>query len=130
MGGGAGGWGEGGAEDWRMAVVWGRTLVCIADAKVSHPLSPSHPSSHPFAAHEPRPARSSPLGAIAAARPPVTRRMALAPLGAHEVLRLAADQFVRGVFHMPHGSHFSHSSHFSSHSSSPLPSTHFSLRHV
>ena len=23
-------------EDWRMAIVWGRTLVCLADEKVTH----------------------------------------------------------------------------------------------
>ena len=40
--------------------------------------------------------------AVAAARPPVTRRMSLGGAAAHDVLVLAMDQFARGIFHMPH----------------------------
>lgn len=115
-------------EDWRMAVSWGRTLVCLADAKVEHSLRgpkpkpsaiPSQsdllsgwythqsPSAGPFSLVEPRWPTNSPFRAIAATRPPVTRRMSLYTATAHDVLILAMDQFLKGIFHMPHP-HYSH----------------------
>ncbi|KAF7794967.1 hypothetical protein EIP86_006110 [Pleurotus ostreatoroseus] len=114
-------------EDWRMAVAWGRTLVCLAEEKLrhAHELEGAHgampaattptpgrdlangwcayaPSAGPFSHSEPRWPASSPFHAIAVARPPVTRRMSLWGASAHDVLVLAMDQFARGIFHMPH----------------------------
>lgn len=106
------------AEDWRMAIVWGRTLVCLADAKVSHGLALAKAraagagaspqaycalmNSSPFTCVEPRWPKDSPFHAIAACRPPVTRRMSLYSASAHDIMVLAMDQFSRGIFHMPH----------------------------
>ncbi|KAK0501822.1 hypothetical protein EDD18DRAFT_1144510 [Armillaria luteobubalina] len=88
-------------EDWRMAIVWGRTLVCIADEAIS-----SSSSSH-SALDEDEPAwpPESPFSAIAARRPPVTRRMTLGSASPNDLMVLAMDQFSRGIFHMPHPQH-------------------------
>ncbi|TBU39324.1 hypothetical protein BD309DRAFT_872523 [Dichomitus squalens] len=112
------------AEDWRMAIVWGRTLVCLADEKVTHNIkmakeqaeasdaSPNHSSyfstASAFSMSEPHWPPSSPFHAIAQFRPPVTRRMSLYSASAHDIMVLAMDQFSRGIFHMPHP-HYSHS---------------------
>ena len=112
------------AEDWRMAIVWGRTLVSLADEKVTHsmrlakaaPATPAPPAlpelaytpaASPFAMSEPQWPASSPFHAIAQFRPPVTRRMSLYAASAHDIMVLAMDQFSRGIFHMPHP-HYSH----------------------
>ncbi|KAL0954071.1 hypothetical protein HGRIS_005221 [Hohenbuehelia grisea] len=104
-------------EDWRMAIVWGRTLVCIADealtaaakSKQSGSMGPSPQSclsaADQFAADEPNWPQESPFSAIAARRPPVTRRMTLSSNSPHELMVLAMDQFSRGIFHMPHPQH-------------------------
>lgn len=113
-------------DDWRMYVSWGRTLVSLAEEKIAHSLrtSPSSSSSPPampslkdlrsgwppyqqptvgpFSRVEPRWSPESPFHAIAAARPPVTRRMSLYSASAHDVMILAMDQLSRGIFHMPH----------------------------
>ena len=113
-------------DDWRMYVSWGRTLVSLAEEKIEHSLrtSPSTsssppampslkdlrngwlpyqlPTAGPFSSTEPRWPPQSPFHAIAAARPPVTRRMSLYSASAHDVMILAMDQFSRGIFHMPH----------------------------
>ena len=124
-----GGGGFEAAEDWRMAIVWGRTLVALADEKVTcemnaakaqsqsysqsaSSLAPTPnglpaPAPSPFAMSEPQWPAGSPFRAIAQARPPVTRRMSLYAASAHEVMVLAMDQFSRGIFHMPHA-HYSH----------------------
>ncbi|KAI8985628.1 hypothetical protein BD414DRAFT_515406 [Trametes punicea] len=112
------------AEDWRMAIVWGRTLVCLADEKVTYNIkmakaqaetstSPSgeycyYPSGSSFSMSEPQWPPTSPFHAIAQFRPPVTRRMSLYSASAHDLMVLAMDQFSRGIFHMPHP-HYSHS---------------------
>ena len=112
-------------ENWQLCVSWGRTLVCLADEKLerSHlsgppplppmpsqadlmngylPYQPYQPLLGAFSAVEPRWPPNSPFHAIAAARPPVTRRMSLYSASAHDVMVLAMDQFSRGIFHMPH----------------------------
>lgn len=109
-------------EDWRMAVSWGRTLVSLAEEKLNQTLQakaqrspyPSQAdirsgvysqqamSSGPFSMVEPRWPPSSPFHAIAASRPPVTRRMSLLTATPHDIMVLAMDQFSRGIFHMPH----------------------------
>ncbi|KAI0737278.1 hypothetical protein C8Q80DRAFT_325463 [Daedaleopsis nitida] len=111
------------AEDWRMAIVWGRTLVCLADEKVTYNMKEAktraeasaapateygyYPSGSPFSMSEPRWPSSSPFHAVAQFRPPVTRRMSLYSASAHDIMVLAMDQFSRGIFHMPHP-HYSH----------------------
>ncbi|KAI0351284.1 hypothetical protein OH77DRAFT_1411267 [Trametes cingulata] len=112
-----GGWNVDTAEDWRMAIVWGRTLVCLADEKVTYNMkqakaqadaSPQsgdycyYPSGSSFSMSEPQWPPSSPFHAIAQFRPPVTRRMSLYSASAHDIMVLAMDQFSRGIFHMPH----------------------------
>ncbi|EPS94350.1 hypothetical protein FOMPIDRAFT_146971 [Fomitopsis schrenkii] len=99
-------------EDWRMAVTWGRTLICLADGKLTHSLRLAKeraagdfcvlPSASPFSLTEPKWARDSPFAAIASSRPPVSRRVTLYSATAHDVMVLAMDQFSRGIFHMPH----------------------------
>ncbi|KAA1470273.1 hypothetical protein DENSPDRAFT_858352 [Dentipellis sp. KUC8613] len=94
----------GDAEDWRMAIVWGRTLVCLADEKVN--LKPQAAPSSPFAprlpTEEPQWPTDSPFRVIASRRPPVTRRMTLSSATANDIMVQAMDQFSRGIFHMPH----------------------------
>ncbi|KAI0760834.1 hypothetical protein BC629DRAFT_1241718, partial [Irpex lacteus] len=87
-------------EDWRMAVSWGRTLVSLAEEKLNQTRQVM--SSGPFSIVEPRWPPSSPFHAIAASRPPVTRRMSLLTATPHDIMVLAMDQFSRGIFHMPH----------------------------
>ncbi|KAL6301736.1 hypothetical protein BKA93DRAFT_698270, partial [Sparassis latifolia] len=118
------GYGANDAEDWRMAIVWGRTLVALADEKVAHSIAVAKaaagggtddnnycylPTLSPFSAAEPAWPPGSPFAAIAGVRPPVSRRALLHSASAHELLVLAMDQFSRGIFHMPHvhyaGSH-------------------------
>ena len=110
-------------EDWRMAIVWGRTLVCLADEKVTHNMKVAkeqaqassaasgdfcyYPMGSAFSMSEPHWPPSSPFHAIAQFRPPVTRRMSLYSASAHDIMVLAMDQFSRGIFHMPHP-HYSH----------------------
>ncbi|KAK2467358.1 hypothetical protein APHAL10511_000593 [Amanita phalloides] len=93
-------------EDWRMAIIWGRTLVCLADDLVSrqhqakregHDLSSIH-----LNVDEPQWQRGSPFHTITAQRQPVTRRMSLNAATPNDLLVLAMDQFSRGIFHMPH----------------------------
>ncbi|KAJ7737893.1 hypothetical protein DFH07DRAFT_752845 [Mycena maculata] len=90
-------------EDWRMAIVCGRTLLCVADEALTLASDPAAPPPLP----EPRwpsPA-ASPFAAIAMRRPPTSRRISLATAVPHELLLFAMDQFTRGIFHMPHPVH-------------------------
>ncbi len=107
-------------EDWRMAVVWGRILVHLADevltrqkttpspTPMSNPLLPGL-SGFPFmfsapinTTDEPNWPRDSPFALIAARRPPSSFRISLNNVTCYELLQLAQDQFSRGIFHMPH----------------------------
>ena len=95
-------------EDWRMAVVWGRTLVSLADVKITRSPTAAHGSSSCLisqadftAEDEPDWSPDSPFHAIASRRPPVTRRMTLTSASAHDLMILAMDQFSRGILHMP-----------------------------
>ncbi|KAJ7152324.1 hypothetical protein C8R43DRAFT_886382 [Mycena crocata] len=96
------------AEDWRMAIVWGRTLLCVADEALSLSLE-REKSESPLAAPTPEPRwpspAASPFAAIAMRRPPTSRRISLATAAPHDLLLLAMDQFTRGIFHMPHPTH-------------------------
>lgn len=114
-------------EDWRMAVVWGRTLVNLADEVLTRQKALN--TSVPLAGHQPQnldfrfpgmttfssvfaPAPNtmdapiwpsdSPFALIAARRPPSSYRPSLDSTTPHELLQLAQDQFYRGIFHMPH----------------------------
>ncbi|KAG7087362.1 hypothetical protein E1B28_013335 [Marasmius oreades] len=116
-------------EDWRMAIVWGRTLVCLADERIVRDRdkgegegseSASMTTSYGGTA-EPEWAPDSPFSIIAQRRPPVTGRMSLRTASPNDLLKLAMDQFSRGIFHMPHpeqqapasGSSLSQLHHFS-----------------
>ncbi|KAH8091659.1 hypothetical protein BXZ70DRAFT_952720 [Cristinia sonorae] len=137
------------SEDWRMAIAWGRTLVCLADEKVSSSIKSqaqikaqtessdgSQPtlqemwaavnSNHasPFTLTEPVWPKDSPFHSIALNRPPVTRRMSLYSASPHDIMVLATDQFSRGIFHMPHP-HYP--THLTSGPSSPAIYRHSSL---
>ncbi|KAF8989846.1 hypothetical protein BDQ17DRAFT_417067 [Cyathus striatus] len=95
-------------EDWRMAVIWGRTLVSLSEEVIRRENeerkkgNPDIGVASEFCAEEPEWPHESPFSAIAARRPPVTRRMSMAGSSANEILVLAMDQFSRGIFHMPH----------------------------
>ncbi|KAI0047154.1 hypothetical protein FA95DRAFT_1559410 [Auriscalpium vulgare] len=102
----------GDTEDWRMAVVWGRTLVCLADEKISLMARADSSPSRLSPAPEPKWPLNSPFHTIAARRPPVTRRTSLATATPNDLMVLAMDQFSRGIFHMPHPQY--------SHTSSPI----------
>ncbi|VDC00950.1 unnamed protein product [Peniophora sp. CBMAI 1063] len=90
-------------EDWRMALVWGRTLVSLARAQL---VLTREDTSARLPVGDPRlpqsVARGSIFTIIAAMRPPVTRRTSLARADAAELLVLAQDHFMRGILHMPH----------------------------
>lgn len=95
-------------EDWRIAVVWGRTLVCLADVKITRSAKaaqggPDYLSSQACFTIEDEPDWSpdSPFHAIASRRPPVTRMMTLTSASAHDLMVLSMDQFSRGILHMP-----------------------------
>ncbi|KAF7301459.1 hypothetical protein MIND_00711200 [Mycena indigotica] len=91
-------------EDWRMAIVWGRTLLAVADEALS--LSQGRKTAPPPPEPKwPSPA-ASPFAAIALRRPPACRRITLSA-SPHDLLLLAMDQFTRGIFHMPHPAHAS-----------------------
>ncbi|KAG5641959.1 hypothetical protein DXG03_003851 [Asterophora parasitica] len=96
-------------EDWRMALVWGRTLVCIADEAVSRARhgdgAMDENVTAQFLGNDPEWPPESPFSAIAARRPPITRRMSLFSATPNDLLVLAMDQFSRGIFHMPHPQH-------------------------
>ncbi|KAI0782814.1 hypothetical protein C8Q75DRAFT_795724 [Abortiporus biennis] len=139
--------GVGASEDWRMAIVWGRTLVCLAEEQLEHAraheakgrLPTAEPqsladawasikvSSGAIPLPEPSYPKDSPFHTIAMHRPPVTRRMSLYSASAHEIMVLATDQFSRGIFHMPHPAYpttHNPTTHISSHSSTtqlPIP---------
>ncbi|KAJ7626329.1 hypothetical protein DFH06DRAFT_1007538 [Mycena polygramma] len=85
-------------EDWRMAVIWGRTLLCVADAALT--LQRLTPPVAPEPKWSPPP--SSPFAAIAMRRPPASRRTDLASAAPHDLFVVAVDHFSRGIFHMPH----------------------------
>ncbi|KDQ61795.1 hypothetical protein JAAARDRAFT_31273 [Jaapia argillacea MUCL 33604] len=116
------------AEDWRMAIVWGRTLVCLADERVTRSLKAEKKGKTDdeydldmfgsFMTEEPNWPTDSPFHAIAQRRPPVTRRMSLSMASANDLMVLAMDQFSRGIFHMPHAQHH-HNHHFNCTSSLP-----------
>ncbi|KAJ3567029.1 hypothetical protein NP233_g6629 [Leucocoprinus birnbaumii] len=109
-------------EDWRMGVMWGRTLVALAsemaDRHRHNPIPPPEPEQYtsPFPTNtdylktgtiwddEPEWPSESIFGVIVARRPPITRRMMLNDATPHEILQIAMDHFSRGIFHMPHSS--------------------------
>ncbi|KAK1219125.1 hypothetical protein PQX77_018166 [Marasmius sp. AFHP31] len=101
-------------EDWRMAVVWGRTLVCLADERVTRiredgedsesqgeGSSEQQQQQHPIDGGE----EDTPFTIIAQRRPPLTNRTSLITASPTHLLKLAMDQFSRGIFHMPHPEH-------------------------
>jgi len=97
-------------EDWRMAIIWGRTLVCLADDLVNRQIQArqdgeENPHEIYLDVEEPEWPRESPFHAIAAQRQPITRRMSFTAATPNDLLVLAMDQFSRGIFHMPHAKH-------------------------
>ncbi|KAK7061537.1 hypothetical protein R3P38DRAFT_2830054 [Favolaschia claudopus] len=94
-------------EDWRMAIIWGRTLLAVADEILSL-ASDRERSTNPLPIPPERKwhsAAASPFAAIAMRRPPASRRITLTTASPHDLLLLAMDQFARGIFHMPHPAH-------------------------
>lgn len=110
-------------QDWRMAVVWGRTLVNLADEILTRTQRPVTPVPTPMlhaptfdpryafssmfspptnSADDPKWPADSPFSLIAARRPPSSFRINMNTFTPHELLYLAQDQFSRGIFHMPH----------------------------
>ncbi|KAF8906097.1 hypothetical protein CPB85DRAFT_1224365 [Mucidula mucida] len=93
-------------EDWRMAIVWGRTLVALGDATISQFRDDPKCVAAFCADEQPWPSES-PFAAIALRRPALTRRMLLSKATPNDLMVLAMDQFSRGIFHMPHPQHIS-----------------------
>ena len=108
-------------EDWRMGVMWGRTLVALATEMVDRyrkepPPPPLDTFPSPFPTNtdylktgtiwddEPQWPPDSLFGLISERRPPISRQMLLANATPHDLLQIAADHFYRGIFHMPHTS--------------------------
>ncbi|KJA22837.1 hypothetical protein HYPSUDRAFT_66802 [Hypholoma sublateritium FD-334 SS-4] len=93
----------GAPEDWRMAIIWGRTLVCL-----THEALAREKDAGPAAAgtpDEPAWPPDSPFALIGERRLPRTGRMSLANTTPEEMMLIAKDQFSRGIFHMPHPLH-------------------------
>ncbi|ESK90336.1 hypothetical protein Moror_13765 [Moniliophthora roreri MCA 2997] len=96
-------------EDWRMAIVWGRTLVAIADEAISRSHQPNTSNNATietplYPPDEPKWDKDSPFSIIAQRRPPITSRASLSTASPNDLMKLAMDQFSRGIFHMPHPS--------------------------
>ncbi|KAK7039277.1 hypothetical protein VNI00_010182 [Paramarasmius palmivorus] len=95
-------------EDWRMAIVWGRTLVCLADETITRQSSSHDITMATSTSPDPAPGTGlgpdTPFAIIAQRRPPITGRTSLATAKPNDLLKLAMDQFSRGIFHMPHPS--------------------------
>ncbi|KAK7039274.1 hypothetical protein VNI00_010179 [Paramarasmius palmivorus] len=97
-------------EDWRMAIVWGRTLVCLADEAITRQSTSDSTDDTPtplWKESGPAPGTAgpdTPFTIIAQRRPPITGRMSLSTATPNDLMKLAMDQFSRGIFHMPHGS--------------------------
>lgn len=98
-----------------MAILWGRTLVSIAEEMVRRSAELNANSADVqvsatsmFSADEPAWPNESPFSAIAMRRPPVTRRMSFSSATPQDLLVLAMDQFSRGIFHMPHPKKLNH----------------------
>lgn len=93
-------------EDWHMSVIWGRTLVCLADDLVSHQIQAKREGKDPsdifLDIEEPEWPRESLFHAIATQRHPILRRMCFSTATPNDLLVLAMDQFSRGILHMPH----------------------------
>ncbi|EEB93719.1 hypothetical protein MPER_07588, partial [Moniliophthora perniciosa FA553] len=83
-------------EDWKMAVVWGRTLVALVDERLS--------SASKTEQAKDKPQQPDPFPLITRLRPPITSRNTLSTASLNELMKMAMDQFSRGIFHMPHSS--------------------------
>ncbi|KAI9510549.1 hypothetical protein F5148DRAFT_976587 [Russula earlei] len=90
-------------HNWRVAIAWGRTLVSLAYEATKHSPPPSPATARPSRpSHPPRYPPRSPLAAISAMYSASLSHTRATPT---ELLALAADQFARGIFHMPHTLH-------------------------
>ncbi|KAF8634642.1 hypothetical protein AX15_000787 [Amanita polypyramis BW_CC] len=93
-------------EDWHMAVIWGRSLVCLADDLLNNEIQAKKEGKEPTSTfldiEEPNWPQESPFYTIAAQRQPITRRLFFSSATPNDLLALAMDQFSRGIFHMPH----------------------------
>ena len=88
-------------EDWRMAIMWGRSLVSLAEEIISK----GDEAKSGFLGGEPNWPPNSIFTTIISSRPPTTRRMHLSNASANDLLVLAMDQFSHGIFHMPRALH-------------------------
>ncbi|KAH9958834.1 hypothetical protein BC827DRAFT_541589 [Russula dissimulans] len=95
---------DGNEHNWRLAIVWGRTLVALAHDATKHSPPPSPATARPSPRAAPYPPRYPPRSPLAAIVAMHTAGGGLAHARATpaELLTLAADQFTRGIFHMPH----------------------------
>lgn len=101
-------------EDWQLAIIWGRTLVALAEQMVTREAETSResesatneaPSFSQLFAEDPEWPPESPFSVIVNRRPSFTRRMTLASATPNELMVIAMDQFSRGIFRMPHHAH-------------------------
>ncbi|KAJ7281997.1 hypothetical protein C8J57DRAFT_1219758 [Mycena rebaudengoi] len=89
------------SKDWRMAIVWGRTLVCIANKAVTLQNQLHNGAAAALPVTDQKYSSTSPFSAIAVRRPPGSRRIDLVTASPHALLLLAMDQFACGIFHIP-----------------------------
>ncbi|EIN06215.1 hypothetical protein PUNSTDRAFT_36294, partial [Punctularia strigosozonata HHB-11173 SS5] len=99
------------AQDWRLAIAWGHTLVSLASHRLSQPSPPS-PSSPSGPPSSPRPySHRTERGLMP--QPTFARRGSLSQTSTNELLTLAADQYSRGIMHMPRPKRAARTSYFS-----------------
>lgn len=101
-------------EDWRLAINWGRTLVCLADEKLRRLSQRRGKAAFTSAMNfqDDLWPKDSAFASSPSKRPLLARRVSLPSMTPHEVLLQASDQFSRGLLHMPrHRKNPSHHAH-------------------
>lgn len=87
---------------WLLAISGSRVLVALIGQFLAAAREHGRWTTTEVFVHDTEWARNSPLGTIVAMRPPPTQRMALSLMAPGELMLVAADQFMRGILHMPH----------------------------
>lgn len=90
-------------EDWRLAISWGRALVCLADEKLRRIAErEAEAAGNPSVDFKndiwPK---DSGFASSSTRRPLLARRVSLPSMSPNEILLQAVDQFSRGLLHMP-----------------------------
>ena len=96
------------ADDWRMSIAWGRTLVQLASEVMaltreaqSNSTRRSESPAVPLLIEQPKWPVNSPFSAIMSRRPPVTRRIQLQTASPQDLMVFAKDHLSRAMFYIP-----------------------------